>query len=80
MKINKDYLKEFCKYHHIFSNKRITEEKLGKLNYNFGVPLPQLTRIKNFEDLEKTINKYVNFSTFADDELKQEVLITYNSF
>ncbi len=80
MKVNKDYLYEFCNHHNVFDSKEISEENLNKLNYNFGVPKVRLYNIHNLEDLERTINKHSRIPIEADQDVNHEAFVAYRKF
>jgi hypothetical protein len=74
MKVNLDYLKEFCNYHFIFPDETLSEENIDKLNYNFGIEKSKLFLIKSINDLEEMINKYSQLPTEADEDTNRELV------
>ncbi|MCK5624364.1 hypothetical protein KAI04_00810 [Candidatus Pacearchaeota archaeon] len=80
MIINKEYLEEFCEHHNIFTEKTISEEKISKLNYYFGVDIFYLSSIKNLPELEKIINKHSQSPIEANEDLNHEAILFYKKF
>lgn len=72
MKVNQDYLKEFCEENNLFLTKYINHRGKNKIIYYFGVPEKRLNRIRDINQLEKRINKYGKSPSNFDIDLKIE--------
>jgi len=79
MKINKEYLKEFCKHYNIFPNPPRTMQKM-KISYNFGVPIENLEKVKTLSELEDRINNFAVIPSESDIDIEDEVISIYNQF
>jgi len=72
MKVNRDYLNDFCEQNNIFLNKYINTQGKHKIIYYFGVPKKRLNRISDINQLEKRINEYGKSPSNFDIDLKIE--------
>ncbi len=80
MKINPEYLKEFCEYHNIFSEKDqfISQSNINKISYNFGIENFYIALVKNIKQLEKRINKFSEIPAPIDKDINSDLINMLN--
>ncbi len=83
MEISKEYLKDFCETHGIFSRGYLTKRPKTIINYYFGVPTEKLNenKITSLNQLEEIIKNFGEEPSEADQDSNkyfQELSDTFN--
>jgi hypothetical protein len=85
MEVSKEYLKDFCETHGIFSNGYLTSRPKTIISYYFGVPAEKLNenKITSINQLEEIIKNFGEEPSEADKDSNkyfQEISNTLDVF
>ncbi len=79
MKVNQEYLSEFCRTFNVLQKGYLTGINKSKINYTFGIPIEKLENITTKKTLKEKINEYFTINSEVEKDLAFEVENTYNN-
>ncbi len=74
MKVNREYLNEYCKHNEINFKGQLSLKKISKIAKDFGVNKKLLKFPRDLNELERIINQYGKIPSNSDLEINSEYI------